>query len=84
MSNVKEIKNSDEYRRKYMEIIDAETKVAVPAFIQNFTLARMKHYGIDKRYVPPDFRNPTRSKEITNPKYLPKEGAVEVSDGPDS
>jgi hypothetical protein len=34
-----------------MEVIQKEVNEAVPVFAQNFALARMKHYGIDSRFL---------------------------------
>jgi hypothetical protein len=51
-------------RQFYVEVIQKEIQEAVPKFIQNFALQRMKYYGVDKRYLPPQLKQPTRTGQV--------------------
>jgi hypothetical protein len=46
----------EELNAKYMHQIQAELQDALPHLAMAFVKQRMKQYGIDKRYLPPEFR----------------------------
>lgn len=48
--------DSQEYRHHYMALILKQVQDLTPVFQENYIKSQMKHYGIDQRYLPPDFR----------------------------
>lgn len=50
-------KDEDEYRHYYMSIILQRVRDMTPVFQQNYMKSLMKQYGIDTRYLPPNFRS---------------------------
>ena len=45
--------NTEEYNAKYMNKIQAELQEVLPHLAIGFVKQRMKHYNMDKRYLPP-------------------------------
>ena len=48
--------DSPEYRHHYMALILKQVQDLTPVFQENYIKSQMKHYGIDQRHLPPDFR----------------------------
>jgi hypothetical protein len=58
--------DQEEYRHHYMAIILKQVQEMIPIFVENYTKSLMKHYGIDNKYLPPNFRAPRKEAADAN------------------
>ena len=64
---------TEEYNAKYMNKIQAELQEVLPHLAIGFVKQRMKHYNIDKRYLPPEFKGKVTATvpEVEAPANVP-------------